>query len=207
MGKLPAFQFYPGDWMKDPNVRRCSPAARGVWMDMLCLAFECEDRGVLASGDQPWTDAEISAAVTGPTDVVLSCISELLSKGVCARNKSGAIFSKRMVRDEHERKEWRQRQKKHRISKEGCHEDVTHSSQPSSSSSSSSNTTTNPPTPLERGIVNLRFWGGTLKIHLGRKKRLPQSVSLQGARVQEAAEFYKGKGFEVEILDETKAMA
>lgn len=30
--KLPAFQFYPGDWRKDPNLCRCSHAAKGVLM-------------------------------------------------------------------------------------------------------------------------------------------------------------------------------
>ena len=33
--KLPAFQFYPGDWRKDPNLCRCSHAAKGVWIDMI----------------------------------------------------------------------------------------------------------------------------------------------------------------------------
>lgn len=161
--------------MKDPNVRRCSPAARGVWMDMLCLAFECEDRGVLASGGQPWTDAEISAAVTGPTDVVLSCISELLSKGVCGRNKSGAIFSKRMVRDEKERTIWRQRQKKHRDTKEVCHADVTLSSRPSSSSSSSSKTTTTPPLspPTSGGTRQRRLTEAQREALVGSGPELP----------------------------------
>ena len=29
--KLPAFQFYPGDWRKDPSLCRCSHAAKGGW--------------------------------------------------------------------------------------------------------------------------------------------------------------------------------
>ena len=48
MSKLPAFQFYPGDWLKDPNLRRCSVGARGVYMDVLCVMFEHEPRGILA---------------------------------------------------------------------------------------------------------------------------------------------------------------
>jgi hypothetical protein len=28
--KRPAFQFYPSDWRNNANLRRCSPAARGV---------------------------------------------------------------------------------------------------------------------------------------------------------------------------------
>ncbi len=43
--KLPSFQFYPGDWMKDPALRSVSLEARGLWMDMLCLLFESVRRG------------------------------------------------------------------------------------------------------------------------------------------------------------------
>lgn len=105
MAKLPAFQFYPGDWLKDPNLRRCSPAARGVWVDMLCLMFECDPRGVLATGGKPWGDDEIASVISGQTAEVLSCIQELLTKEVASRNGAGAIFSRRMVRDEQIRRE------------------------------------------------------------------------------------------------------
>jgi hypothetical protein len=43
--KLPSFQFYPGDWMKDPALRSVSLEARGLWIDMLCLLFESGRRG------------------------------------------------------------------------------------------------------------------------------------------------------------------
>ena len=105
MAKLPAFQFYPGDWLKDPNLRRCTPAARGVWVDMLCLMFECDPRGVLATGGKPWGDDEIASVISGQTAEVLSCIQELLTKEVASRNGAGAIFSRRMVRDEQIRRE------------------------------------------------------------------------------------------------------
>lgn len=36
MAGKPAFQFYPGDWLKDPALRMCSPATRGIWVDLLC---------------------------------------------------------------------------------------------------------------------------------------------------------------------------
>lgn len=102
--KRPAFQFYPGDWMKDPDLRRCGRAARGMWIDILCLMFECSDRGVLATGGVPWTDQEIAAAVGGDISDGVECVAELLRKGVAYRNQAGAIFCKRMVRDEQIRK-------------------------------------------------------------------------------------------------------
>lgn len=123
MGKLPGFTFYTGDWVKDPDLRRCSKAAKGVWVDMLCLMFECENRGVLATDDRPWSDQEIAGAVGGDIAENLSCIAELLDKGVASRNKFGSIFSRRMTRDERERQETKGRVRRYR--KRSCNGDVT----------------------------------------------------------------------------------
>ena len=100
MSKLPSFQFYPGDWLKDPALRRVSKAAKGVWIDMICLSFECEERGIFASNGVPWPDEDIAAAVGGNLTENLHALSELLAKGVCSRNQAGAVFCRRVVRDE-----------------------------------------------------------------------------------------------------------
>jgi hypothetical protein len=115
MGKLPAFMFYPGDWQKDPCLRRCSKAAKGVWMDLLCLLFECPVRGVFvdASG-KPWSDEEIAEAIGGDIGANLGYIAELVSKGVAQRDTRGAIFSRRMVRDEQNRRSATERKRKER---------------------------------------------------------------------------------------------
>jgi hypothetical protein len=115
MGKLPAFMFYPGDWQKDPCLRRCSKAAKGVWMDLLCLLFECPVRGVFvdASG-KPWSDEEIAEAIGGDIGANLGHIAELVSKGVAQRDTRGAIFSRRMVRDEQTRRSAAERKRKER---------------------------------------------------------------------------------------------
>ena len=98
--KLPWFKFHPSLWRTEPNLCRCSKAAKGVWMDMLCLMFECEDRGVLSTGGEPWSDDEIAEAVGGDTAANLACLRELLRKGVASRNPSGAIYNRRMARNE-----------------------------------------------------------------------------------------------------------
>jgi hypothetical protein len=104
MSKLAWFHFYPGDWMKDPELRRCSPAARGIYVDLLCLMFECEERGVLSTGGEPWTDDEIAGAIPGDSSVVLSCLHELVGKRVLKRRaNSGALYSNRLIRDEEQR--------------------------------------------------------------------------------------------------------
>lgn len=121
--------------MKDPELCRCSQAARGVWMDVLCLMFECESRGVLASNGEAWTDEEVACSLRGDHTVNLQCIQELLVKGVARRREGdGAISSSRMVQDERERERWRETKQKARM----CPDKVPRMSRRSSSSSSSS---------------------------------------------------------------------
>lgn len=101
--KLPALLFYPGDWLKDPQLRRCAHEEKGVYIDMLCLMHECEERGVLATAGAAWSDEEVAQAIGGDHQRTLSCVASLVVKGVVSRNSSGAIYSRRMVRDENKR--------------------------------------------------------------------------------------------------------
>lgn len=94
MAKLPYMQFYPGDWLKATDLRGCSPTARGVWIDLLCLMWESPSRGTL-----PYTDSQIADTVAGPYEVVLAAVVELVSAGVASRDDGGALYSRRMVRD------------------------------------------------------------------------------------------------------------
>lgn len=118
MSKPSGFDDYNKYWMSDPNIRRCSRAARGMWMDMLCLMSECEDRGVLITGGVPWLDEEITGATGGDLQEGLSCLAELLRKGVAERNSLGAIFSPLMVRDEEHKRANRERVYRHRKKKD-----------------------------------------------------------------------------------------
>lgn len=104
MTKLPGFMFYPGDWVKDPDLSRCTKAAKGMWMDMLCKAFECEERGVFITAGRPWLKNEIAGAVGGDVAANSQMLDELLDRGVAKIDKRGAIFCARMIRDEAIRK-------------------------------------------------------------------------------------------------------
>lgn len=44
--KAPAFQFYVKDWRNNLKLRRCSEAARGAWIDILCILHDSEEYGV-----------------------------------------------------------------------------------------------------------------------------------------------------------------
>jgi hypothetical protein len=101
MPRLPWLKFWPNDWLADPAVRSCSPAARGLWIDCLALMHVSPRRGVLltATGGPmpPETLGRLTGCESGEVRVLLR---ELEAAGVFDRDPSGAVVSRRMVRDE-----------------------------------------------------------------------------------------------------------
>lgn len=98
--KRPAFQFYPADWRKDPALSTCSIGARGLWIGILCIAHESDQYGHLTVNGIAMTTAQIARAVGEAPALVAKLLAELESAGVCSRDGIGAIFSRRMERDE-----------------------------------------------------------------------------------------------------------
>lgn len=93
-------RWYFADWMSDPCVRASSLAARGLWMDLLCLAAANKDDAhgfVLINGKSPTPTALAKLAQT-TVKVVKKLLSELSENGVFSRNKGGVIYCRRMVR-------------------------------------------------------------------------------------------------------------
>ncbi len=98
--KRPAFQFYPADWRKDVELRSCTVAARGFWIDLLCIAHECDPYGHLVVNGHPMTTAQIAGQVGIPTSQCARLLDELLANGVARKTPNGTIYNKRMVDDE-----------------------------------------------------------------------------------------------------------
>lgn len=71
--RRPSFQFYPADWLGNTNLRRCSHAEKGAWVDVMCLMHDSEEYGVLR-----WPLKEIAAAAS----CRLGDLKGLISKGV-----------------------------------------------------------------------------------------------------------------------------
>jgi hypothetical protein len=71
--KRPSFQFYPGDWQANSNLRRCTHAEKGVWLDVMCLMHDQPEYGVLR-----WPLKEIAQAVGAK----LADLRGLVTKGV-----------------------------------------------------------------------------------------------------------------------------
>ena len=102
--RRPSFQFYPGDWRNDIELRACSMAARGLWIELMCIAHECEPYGHLRANNEPMTIKQISKIVGMSPQATSKLIAELLNSGVARKLGDGTIYSRRMVKDEEIRK-------------------------------------------------------------------------------------------------------
>lgn len=99
--KMPAFQFYPGDWRKDPGVQALDFFDRGVWFEMLCLMHESEERGVLLLNGRPMPEVALARMLGLDNQILTTTLTNLLTYGVASKRESdGAIYSRRMVKDE-----------------------------------------------------------------------------------------------------------
>ena len=157
--KRPAFQFYPADWRKDPALSTCSLAARGLWIELICVAHESEEYGVLAINGKPMTIQQLARSVGESAAMIGKLIDELEQSSVFSRDDRGCIFSRRMVKDEHIREIRGDagrlggnpnllKQKQSKLVKQTDKQSLT----PSSSSSSSENT------PIAPDELFENFW-------------------------------------------------
>lgn len=99
--KRPSFQFYPADWRKDPALSSCSLLARGLWIELICVAHQSEKYGFLSVNGNAMTDVQIARMVGESPAIVTKLLKELGDAGVFSRTPSGCIYSRRMVADEH----------------------------------------------------------------------------------------------------------
>ena len=83
-----------------PALRMCSLAARGLWIEMLCLMHEARPHGSLLVNGKPVTAAQLANLVGGGVAEVEGFLAELEEAGVFSRDADGALYSRRMRRDE-----------------------------------------------------------------------------------------------------------
>lgn len=100
--KLPAMQFYPGDWHKDQGVQALDLLQRGAWFELLLMMHDSDERGVLLVNGQPMPDAVIARRLGLDNQTANQILTTLLTYGVASRRDTdGALYCRRMVRDEH----------------------------------------------------------------------------------------------------------
>jgi hypothetical protein len=106
--RSPSFQFYPGDWLTDPKLNLCSPATKGVWMDILCHMYLSDEPGFLVFGDVVLDANGIQKLSKMNPKTFQKVFIELTTFGIIQRDENGRYFSKRMVNDERTRQQWRE---------------------------------------------------------------------------------------------------
>ncbi len=95
----PWMKFYPHDWRGDVNLRRCSFAARGLWVDLLSIMHEAEPYGHLVIDGQKASNADLCRVLGTHHKTLIALLKELGKNGVYSVSIGGIIYSRRMVRD------------------------------------------------------------------------------------------------------------
>lgn len=98
----PWMKWYPSAWLSDPCLRSCSLAARGLWVEMLCVMHESPRRGYLFTGNSAPTSKQLAFIFGISVKETNRLLTELLDAGVYSV-EDGIIYSRRMVRDEKKR--------------------------------------------------------------------------------------------------------
>lgn len=92
-------KFYPRDWRGDQALRAVSIAARGLWMECLCIMHEAKPYGHLVLNGDPVGDDALARMAGVPVDEVHQLLLELRQAGVLSVTRKGVIFSRRMTKD------------------------------------------------------------------------------------------------------------
>jgi hypothetical protein len=88
IGKHPYIQFYTGDWLKDPALSVCSPAARGIWMDILCHLHERNNGGTLTASLE-----QISRCCRCSVSEAKISLDELRTNSAADISERGGLYS------------------------------------------------------------------------------------------------------------------
>lgn len=110
--KLPWMQFYPSDWSKDPALTLCTPATRGVWIDLIC-AMHLLDR----SGELRGTADQLARFARCSTVEFVHAMTDLQTNraaDVTERNGLYHVCNRRMAAAHELRKSNADKVKRHR---------------------------------------------------------------------------------------------
>lgn len=92
-------KFFWADWQSDPALRLCSFAAKGLWMDLLCIAAAHDPIGYVAVAGRGLNETSIARMTGGLESEVRVLLGELEQNGVFSRDRKGVIFSRRLLSD------------------------------------------------------------------------------------------------------------
>ena len=96
---LPWFKFQPAAWRGDQALRAVSLAARGLWIECLCIMHEAKPYGHLVLNGTAIGDETLARMTGVPVDEVRALMAELRQAGVLSMASTGVVLSRRMVKD------------------------------------------------------------------------------------------------------------
>ena len=95
MSSRPWMKFYPSDWLGSSRLRRCSFAARGLAIELICHMHQGEPYGHLTVKG----NAAVARLVGMSSKKLSQTLPELIQNDIILESQTGALFSPRMVRD------------------------------------------------------------------------------------------------------------
>lgn len=97
----PYMKFYIRDWVSDSQLRMVSMAARGLWLELLCIMHNAKRRGFLESPNGNRIDSDCLVRLSGTDNRQFDgLMSELLEHGIPSVEQSTGIwYCRRMVRE------------------------------------------------------------------------------------------------------------
>ena len=101
MSKLPALQFYPGDWFRDAAVQSLTTLERGIWFELLLLMHDSPCRGkLLISTQKVYPKTALSRRFGMRPKRLDTILDKFVSYGVAdICEETGALMCRRMVRE------------------------------------------------------------------------------------------------------------
>lgn len=143
MNKRPSLQFYPADWLKDPDLQMCSMNTIGIWINLVCRMWESKEEGIIRG-----KLGEIALLVGARPSEFKRFLREVLDHkfaNVTKCNSVVTITCRRMNKVFLEREGIKKRVKEHRA-RQGNAKVTKHSSSSTSSSSTKQTKRFIPPT-------------------------------------------------------------
>jgi hypothetical protein len=95
----PADLWYWNDWFSSFDVRACSLAARGLWVDMLGIMRSAEIKGTLTINGKQIGSGELAKLVGAREEEIIPLLKELEDHNVFSRLDDGTIINRRLYRE------------------------------------------------------------------------------------------------------------
>jgi hypothetical protein len=112
MTKLPAIQFYFGDWKKDAELSMCSLATKGFWFELLGAMHELGRSGQITGTAQQLS--RVCRCTAAEAEDAIRELAETQTATVMERNGNYTIINRRMKREFKEREQVKERVNKFR---------------------------------------------------------------------------------------------